>query len=294
MNYLKSLVGQKPTVATSFESVSEGSALNASSLYALSVFGQVRNLDHLPPDIPSSSLRVNATIMHAEEPSGFRLELLDDGKLGPDLRDGDGIFSSYFFEVYRSGYYYSKFLVVSVSDETFSRHLIGPSFFVSEAIDNSLGDRIPPARIMDLRIQTYDDVNREGFISLIWTAPGDNLNDGQGSFFAMHTDVCTYPRTNLSFSANHYKIYCGFSRTDLGYDDCTGVRGGGMVRFAHEAGTQEVVNTTLAVFGVQVYFGVIAVDGAANAGEMSNVASVFIEGQTTITTTPQSMETRLI
>ena len=115
-------------------------------------------------------------------------------------------------------------------------------------------------------IQTYNDPNREGFISLTWTAPGDNLNDGQ---------------------ANHYRIYCGLSRTDLDYDDCTAVRTGGLVRFAHEAGTVEVVNTTLALFGVQVYFGVIAIDGAANAGEMSNVATVFIEGETTvITTTP--------
>ena len=84
-------------------------------------------------------------------------------------------------------------------------------------------------------------------------------------------------------------IYCGFSRTDLTYDDCTAVRSGGLVRFAHEAGSLEVVNTTLAVLGVQVYFGVIAIDGAANAGEMSNVASVFIEGQTTIMTTTPSM-----
>ena len=61
-----------------------------------------------------------------------------------------------------------------------------------------------------------------------------------------------------------------------------------MVRFAHEAGTLEVLNTTLAILGVQVFFGVVAIDGAANAAEMSNIAPVFIPGETTIITTTPS------
>ena len=41
----------------------------------------------------------------------------------------------------------------------------------------SLG-RIPPSRITDLRVETHFDGPRPDLITLIWTAPGDNLNEG--------------------------------------------------------------------------------------------------------------------
>ena len=48
---------------------------------------------------------------------------------------------------------------------------------------------------------------------------------------------------------------------------------------------KESLNTTLAVLGVQVFFGIRAIDGAGNAGQMSNVAPVFVEGDPPTTTT---------
>ena len=42
---------------------------------------------------------------------------------------------------------------------------------------NSVG-RIPPSRITDLRVVTHVDGPRPDLITLIWTAPGDNLNEG--------------------------------------------------------------------------------------------------------------------
>ena len=38
--------------------------------------------------------------------------------------------------------------------------------------------RIPPSRITDLRVETHFDGPRPDLITLIWTAPGDNLNEG--------------------------------------------------------------------------------------------------------------------
>jgi hypothetical protein len=46
-----------------------------------------------------------------------------------------------------------------------------------------------------------------------------------------------------------------------------------------------MVNLSLPITGVQVFFGVIAVDGALNSGEMSNVASAYIPGDPPTTTT---------
>ena len=42
---------------------------------------------------------------------------------------------------------------------------------------NFLG-RIPPSRITDLRVVTHFDGPRPDLITLTWTAPGDNLNEG--------------------------------------------------------------------------------------------------------------------
>ena len=58
-----------------------------------------------------------------------------------------------------------------------------------------------------------------------------------------------------------------------------------MIKLAHEAGTTEVLTLSLEITGVEVYVGIKAFDEANNAGEMSNIPSIFREGPTTSTTT---------
>lgn len=53
-------------------------------------------------------------------------------------------------------------------------------------------DLIPPAKITDLKVKSYDVANRT--VMLQWTSPGDNMTDGQGmywiSFILLNDIVC--------------------------------------------------------------------------------------------------------
>jgi hypothetical protein len=117
------------------------------------------------------------------------LDLKDDGLIVPDVTAGDGIFSQYLFDLFQTGFYATEYTLMATASkdggdsELLLRHWVGPSFYVSVPIENSGEDRIPPSRITDLRVKTYDGSvsSRPDLISLIWTAPGDNLNDGTGA-----------------------------------------------------------------------------------------------------------------
>ena len=275
-------VGQE-AFGSSFFEANATRALNASGLFALSVFGQIERASS------SDILNFTCFVLHSANPAV--LELRDDGLIVPDVTSGDGIYSQYYFEAFSDGFYSTRF-VVRDSSSLLSRYWVGPSLYITDGIDTNGGqDVIPPSRITDLKIRTYN-TSRVGFVSLIWTAPGDNLNDGEGTqiipyFFSLSVSgiICKFSL----HTANYYRVFCGLSRDDLTYDDCIATRSGTSL-FAHPAGEQEMMNITVIVIGVPVYFGVKAYDGAGNAGDMSNVAVVLIPGEPTVTSKFSKLE----
>ncbi len=97
---------------------------------------------------------------------------------------GDQIYSQYLLSVTSVGFYSASVSAVfNVSGVVFERHWLLPAFYVGVAgpdLGDGDTDRVPPARIMDLRAVTYGAAARPGFFSLVFTAPGDNLNQGEG------------------------------------------------------------------------------------------------------------------
>lgn len=241
------------------ESVVRGGGFNATQSYAVSLFGEITGA--VPANVDADKLTVKTYVMDPREfPPAILVPLKNDGLSMPDISDLDRVYSEYFLEIFNPGFYSLRYWLTSSGDVDFNRYIIGPSFYLTGARDPQK-DTVPPSRITDLRVLTYSPPS--ALITLQWTAPGDNLNDG---------------------SASYYKIYCGPARDELTFDDCTATRGGSLVLFAHEAGSEEGLNTTLAVLGTQVFFGVRAFDDAGNSGPMSNAAPAFVEGEPPVTT----------
>ncbi|TRY74995.1 hypothetical protein TCAL_08644 [Tigriopus californicus] len=247
-------VGTKPIGRSFFQSNSKLGLNATDDTFAVSVFTSLEQVTNMDQNWTVKAKLINGF-------TSTDLILKDDGLIVPDVMKKDHLHSQYFFDIKERGFYSTQFELWN--ENGIQRFWPGPSLFVDQPINNSLsGDRIPPSRIMDLRTSLV----RDDLVSLIWTAPGDDLNLGQ---------------------ANFYRIFCGLSREDLSFDDCVAVRSG-LVRFSHEAGTREEITFPLAIIGVPVYFGIKAYDNVGNSGSMSNVAEVFVPGPPTIPTTPSN------
>ena len=114
----------------------------------------------------------------------------------PDVTKGDNIFSEYFMSFQTTGFYSSVYHLYA-NDDTLTRSWIGPSFYINEAI-NPGEDKIPPSRITDLSVTTYE--NDESFITLSWTAPGGNLNQGKGSMIYYILEIVPDRHPSFIFS----------------------------------------------------------------------------------------------
>jgi len=109
------------------------------------------------------------------------LALVDDGLNSPDVEKGDGVRSQFFFDAETTGPYEAllelrpsgsvasaaalRFPVASLWTEGSGRQVVGR-------------DVIPPSQITDLRAKLLVEERK---VRLSWTAPGDNLNYGQGN-----------------------------------------------------------------------------------------------------------------
>ena len=169
--------GKKPYGSGFLQNFAKSGGMNATNLFAASIFAEVNAVDDW--DL-GKNVSVTAVIAKNEMSSPVELTMLDDGLITPDLMMGDDIFSNYFYDIYYRGFYSVKYRMESSFDESLNRMWPGPSFYVEEPLSQSSQDRIPPSRITDFRIKTYNDPNKRGAVSLLFTAPGDNWNDGEG------------------------------------------------------------------------------------------------------------------
>ncbi|XP_075793242.1 calcium-activated chloride channel regulator 1-like isoform X2 [Pelodiscus sinensis] len=240
---------------------------------------------------------LGATVMATIEPksgSAKNLQLLDDGS-GADITKNDGIYSKYFTSFNGNGRYNLKVHVQGrnktvrlgrrqsralyvpgyiengeikmnpprpeVSDdeiqaklESFNRVATGGSFVVENIPAGGTTDVFPPCKIIDLEAQSEEDK-----IHLSWTAPGNDLDEGQ---------------------AESYIIKMGESLLELRntFDNATSVNTSSLT--PKSAGTKEAFwfkpeNFTMEN-GTIIYFAVRAIDNASLTSEVSNIAQAAL------------------
>ncbi|XP_055931309.1 calcium-activated chloride channel regulator 1-like [Argiope bruennichi] len=161
--------------------------------------------------LPVLNTTVSAILYHPESGEEVRLDLMDQGDGDPDITAYDGLFSRYFSEVPRSGYYILSTVAESFTSGNQSGELsavsksfrccgssypseitydAGPfkriatygSFYV--AAENA---RIsfPPRRISDLRVEQVLMLKNRMTYLLKWTAPGNNYDHGQATDYQL-------------------------------------------------------------------------------------------------------------
>ncbi|KAM9129918.1 calcium-activated chloride channel regulator 1-like [Pangshura tecta] len=245
--------------------------------------------------LPVLGAIVMATV-ESQNGSAVELKFLDDGS-GADIMKNDGIYSKYFTsfkgngrynlkvhiqgrsQTVRLGYRPSRALYVpgyiengkikmnaprpEPSDEqiqaklgSFNRVATGGSFVVKNVPFGGFTDVFPPCKITDLEAQFEEDK-----IHLSWTAPRNDLNEGQ---------------------ADRYIIKMSESLLDLRntFEDATSVNTSSLV--PKPAGTKESFqfkpeNVTVEN-GTIIYFAIRAIDNASLTSEVSNIvhAALFV------------------
>ncbi|GBM88246.1 Calcium-activated chloride channel regulator 2 [Araneus ventricosus] len=161
--------------------------------------------------LPVSNATVSAILYHPESLEEFKLDLMDRGDGDPDITGYDGIFSRYFSEVPRSGYYILTTVVESYSSGIQSGESLavsksfrccGSSYPAELTYDAGPFKRIvtygsfyvaaeyakinfSPRRINDLRVEQVLQLNNRMTYLLKWTAPGNNFDYGQATKYQL-------------------------------------------------------------------------------------------------------------
>ncbi|XP_071792115.1 calcium-activated chloride channel regulator 3A-1-like [Asterias amurensis] len=215
----------------------------------------------------------------------------DDG-IGADVRMDDGVYSTYFTDFCGEGRYGANIDVSNNGDVTsivfgsvigsgaasdpafddvdgesipellgtgnFQRVTVGGSFKCESAdLCNATVDRYPPSRITDLRADNVDIENMQ--ITLTFTAPGDDLTNGQVSSYIIKR---TLHSSDL------------FDNFEAAEEIPSSSYVTGDVSVTSMAGESEVFVLSVSKTGsFSYYFSVVAVDDEGNQSEPSNVAS---------------------
>ena len=67
----------------------------------------------------------------------------------------------------------------SIPASPFHRQAVGPAVFVKQGL-SSRTDVAPPSRVLDLRMKNVAEDSL--FVTLEWSAPGDNFDQGRGKY----------------------------------------------------------------------------------------------------------------
>ncbi|KAG7170038.1 Calcium-activated chloride channel regulator 1-like 7 [Homarus americanus] len=115
---------------------------------------------------PVLNASVSTLITHPDGIKKEELQLLDNGQAA-DRIAGDGIYCRYLLKYSENGRYSIKALVINFSNES--------------------KDATSPCRVTDLKVEfLYQDPDTDEFLlSLSWTAPGDDLDFGKVSSYAL-------------------------------------------------------------------------------------------------------------
>ncbi|XP_065410255.1 calcium-activated chloride channel regulator 1-like isoform X2 [Chrysemys picta bellii] len=260
--------------------------------------------------LPVLGATVMATV-EQETGSAVELRLLDDGS-GVDIIKNDGIYSKYFTSFKGNGRYNLKVHIqgrnqtvrlgrrqsralyvpgylengeikmnaprpepsneeIQANLGSFNRVATGGSFVVKNVPSGGITDMFPPCKITNVEAQFEEDK-----IHLSWTAPGNNLDEGQ---------------------ADRYIIKMSESLLDLRntFENATSVNTSSLV--PKPAGTKESFqfkpeNVTIEN-GTIIYFAICAVDNASLTSEVSNIvqAALFVPPKESL---PDTLPTEVI
>ena len=233
--------------------------------------------------IPVSNARVTASI---RAPGGEHtaLELLDIGGGGyPDLSPGDGIYSAYFTAISPQPGLYSISVqatdgaglasIREISDNNeqiptpaFTRYARasfhvaqGIKYFIRDDGRQQIEDVFPPARITDLRVAGY--THGSVSVELAWTAPGGDFNEADTA--ALRYEIRCYTHRGALSRAN-------FSVTGIPVPES-------VLPSPLPAGSLQEANITLPWTNEVFFYGIIAIDGAGNRGEVSNLVQAYVD-----------------
>lgn len=125
----------------------------------------------------------------------------------------------------------------------------------------NLQENHPPSRIKDLKVESISQINRA--LTLTWTAPGDDLDQGSASSYDIRYDSSGI--TLLQLRDNARKLPDEFIIHNKG---------------PREAGERELIKLKMQVLQNQTAsfaFIIRAIDKDGNCGEFSNLATVGID-----------------
>ncbi|XP_042214205.1 calcium-activated chloride channel regulator 1-like [Homarus americanus] len=189
------------------------------------------------------------------------VDLYDNGLTGPDMAQGDGVYSRYVPGLELGKYSIMVRVQGEVEGNEFARHVrLG---MVDVVGTKPSPDALPPARVVDLRATLLPDTANQ--VSFTWTAPGGDLDYG---------------------TADRYVVMTSQNQRDL-------VEGGGTLLegwptpLASPAVQQHTI--TWQEYNTVNYLTLYAVDEEGNTAALSNIVTVFVPAPPTTTPSPPSL-----
>ncbi|XP_068242203.1 LOW QUALITY PROTEIN: calcium-activated chloride channel regulator 1-like [Palaemon carinicauda] len=190
----------------------------------------------------------------------LEVELLDNGFTGPDMIQGDGVYSRFVPSLRSAKYSMTVHVEGTLDGFTFSRHArIGTISIVGTP---PVEDILPPSRIMDFHASLEPGSTSK--VRFTWTAPGGDLDFD---------------------SADHYVVMISRSQQDLKEILGTTLEGWPLPL---ESYTQQEHTINWNIYDTVNYLALFAVDQNGNEGPLSNVVTVYVPSPPTTTSYPSS------
>ena len=232
---------------------------------------------------------------------GREVALVDSGRGYPDITAGDGVYSGYFTQFRGEPGLYSVTVTAtnnssasvlntkkltnltleqgasahpaqpSIPLEAFRRDTAAPSFAVTQGAQFYLRpgqlarrDVFPPVRVTDFRLEKT--FNSSLFVSLAWTAPGDDLTFGTAFRYEVRCFTKQEALTQATFSEQGILIHDS------------------LVPAPEPAGTEQRATVGVPWPNEVFYYAMVAQDAAGNRNEVSNTVAELVEEPLTTTT----------
>lgn len=188
-----------------------------------------------------------------------RVQLLDNGLTGPDMRRGDGVYSRLVPGLTAGTYSVLVEVNGEVEDSKFARHVrVGLVDVVGAAPSR---DALPPARVVDLRAAPLPNTDNQ--VGFFWTVPGGDLDYGV---------------------AARYVVKAAHDQREL-------LEGGGTVLEDWPAplaspNVQQQHTVAWHEYDRVSYLSLYAVDEVGNTAALGNIVTVYVPAPATTTAAP--------
>ena len=224
------------------------------------------------------------------------LRMEDSGSGFPDITRGDGIYSAYFTQFSPQAGIYSVTVTASNNStatvintkklasvpasccgsslpmlpaiplEPFTRSTMSASFSTSWPSESR--DVFPPGRITDFKLASTS--NSSLFVSLEWTAPGDDYNSGQAFSYELRCFTSKAALSEKNYGEQGIPVHSS------------------LVPVPEPQGQPQRCTVSVPWPNEVFFYAIVAFDAAGNRGEVSNMVAVFVTEPLT-TVAPQEL-----